>query len=790
MSEPEEEYAAIHNSCPSCTKVMDVSGAPPYSRFKCVHCGEMIRVRTQFHHFDIEREIGRGGMSRVLAAEDTNLGRRVALKILRARFSTDDSRLREFEREARITASMSHPNIVKVYSVGRDQGYYYIAMELVEGGSLEDRSNQGSISERRVLEWAEAIAGGLRAASKRGLIHRDIKPGNILLSSDGAPKIVDFGLAVFSDRQGGNDELWATPFYVAPEKLHGRPEDFRSDIYSLGATMFQLLAGQVPIDTDTTSISELKRLKQHIVSLEMMAPHVSVETCNLVDRMLLHDPEDRHGSYEELIQHIDLARRGLGKTELTGKLTVSLTVRAHKRREWLQWLGVSLVTAVALGFAVWLLRLQPDDVTGRPDLEELAAIDEGIISGRTATARYVEAREEMLRRRFGSARVAFEQLSDTPATRQPTRNWAIYYAGLCALLEGDLELAQESFAKLSREARDTEGSRLASFFLRVGNLLRQSSAVPSHSAGLAGAGQEKTALFAFGLHNYHKEKFAKAGDFLTEFRNLGPVPDHPWIDRLKPEADTYIAGVGRMTDLPRDSTAALQRARLSAIDTLLSNKSGLTSVEQRFLRNEKLRLGKLIASTSKKNRLGDARNQDPAADRKLIEAVTLELQPLVAELALQDAEAILADLEVGTKAGRKMLKDETQMWSFAAEFVSQIKEDLSGGYQGLVERKSGEPIEGRVTVDEGRMWLSVRNQNGTIRVALANVRIKSLLAMGEYFLRQTRDSNEYYARHQNLVAFAFCSGSTDWAKTEAEGLSREYPRFRLLWDRLQEYRKG
>ena len=129
------ETESTMNACPSCGEVIDVSACPPYSKVLCPACNTAIRVRTEFHHFSLKKQLGEGGMSRVFMANDTTLNRQVALKILNPDFSNDPKRCAQFEREARITAAISHPNVVKVFSVGHDQGHFFIAMELVPGGS-------------------------------------------------------------------------------------------------------------------------------------------------------------------------------------------------------------------------------------------------------------------------------------------------------------------------------------------------------------------------------------------------------------------------------------------------------------------------------------------------------------------------------------------------------------------------------------------------------------------------------------------------------------------------------
>mgnify|MGYP003576860938 CR=1 FL=1 len=198
-------------------------------------------------------------MGAVYRALDQGLSRYVALKLLRKEYNVRPEFVQQFRKEAAITASINHPHVVKVYSTGSDHGLLYITMELVDKGSLDDLMTlQGRIAESQVLDIGVQIAAGLNAALFKGLIHRDIKPGNILFANAQTAKIVDFGLAVLQAEAGKIDgEIWGTPYYVAPEKLDNQPEDFRSDMYSLGGTLFHALAGRPPLEAETASLVAL-----------------------------------------------------------------------------------------------------------------------------------------------------------------------------------------------------------------------------------------------------------------------------------------------------------------------------------------------------------------------------------------------------------------------------------------------------------------------------------------------------------------------------------------------------
>jgi eukaryotic-like serine/threonine-protein kinase len=260
--------------------------------------------------------LGAGGMGTVYKARDGQLERFVALKLLHQDLGSEANHDAQLQQEARIAASVNHPNVVQIFSLGTDHGRFYVVMELIDHGSLDDlMESQGTVPEHQVLDIGIQIARGLRAAHRKGLIHRDVKPANILFVDEQAAKIGDFGLAAFATQQSLQTEsdcvVWGTPPYVAPERLCNQPEDVRSDIYSLGATLFHAVAGKPPIDSSTTSAAELLELKQHPSELRAVAPDVSKPTARVLQRMIAPDPKERFSSYDELLAELDAARRAL-----------------------------------------------------------------------------------------------------------------------------------------------------------------------------------------------------------------------------------------------------------------------------------------------------------------------------------------------------------------------------------------------------------------------------------------------------------------------------------------------
>jgi serine/threonine protein kinase len=279
-------------------------------------CGRKHLLQRTFDHFVPVETLGIGGMGTVYKARDTQLERFVALKLLRKDLSSEADHDAQLQQEARIAASVNHPNVVQIFGLGTAHGRFYVVMELLDHGSLDDlMESQRRLPEHQVLDIGIQIARGLRAAHRKGLIHRDVKPANILFVDEQAAKIGDFGLAAFATQQsqsaGTDNMVWGTPAYVAPERLCNQPEDVRSDIYSLGATLFHAVAGKPPIESSTNSATELHELKQRPAELRAIAPNVSALTARVFQRMIAPDPKQRFSFYDDVLAELDAARRAL-----------------------------------------------------------------------------------------------------------------------------------------------------------------------------------------------------------------------------------------------------------------------------------------------------------------------------------------------------------------------------------------------------------------------------------------------------------------------------------------------
>ncbi len=271
-------------------------------------------VGQAFGNYQLERELGQGGMGTVYLAQDSGLHRQVALKILRSDLGDDPSFAKKFLEEVEVTASLAHPNIIRVFTLGEQDGRLYLVMEHLDQPSLENRmENQAKVSERDVLEIGIGIASALQFAHEEtGLIHRDIKPGNILFGRGNIPKLADFGLAAGArSAQGQQDEIWGTPYYVSPERLLREPEDIRSDIYSLGATLYHAIAGRPPFEAETAEEVAKRHISDRPPPLRSLCPEAQEQTVITLDKCLAKKTDNRWASYTELVSQLADALRRL-----------------------------------------------------------------------------------------------------------------------------------------------------------------------------------------------------------------------------------------------------------------------------------------------------------------------------------------------------------------------------------------------------------------------------------------------------------------------------------------------
>jgi serine/threonine protein kinase len=263
--------------------------------------------------FELRSVVGSGGMGTVYRAWDTTLERMVAVKLMRKELLNDQKALESFYREARACARLNHTNIVHIYTFDEWEGQQYLVMELADHGSLDARIEKlRLLQELDMLDIGVKIASALDLALKHDLLHRDIKPGNILFNADHEPKLIDFGLARKADVEHEvEDVTWGTPYYVAPEKIKREPETFLSDMYSLGATLYHAMTGHVPFEAPTVEEVIIAQVQTPLTPPNLVVPEITQATSDALVKAMAKNPAERFLSYELFIMALEAARSQL-----------------------------------------------------------------------------------------------------------------------------------------------------------------------------------------------------------------------------------------------------------------------------------------------------------------------------------------------------------------------------------------------------------------------------------------------------------------------------------------------
>jgi predicted Ser/Thr protein kinase len=326
----------------------------------------MAQPKILSERYEIETTLGEGGMARVYRGTDGVLGRPVAIKVLADRYANDDTFVTRFRREAQAAAALNHPNVVSVFDTGDDGQAHYIVMEYVPGQTLADvLKREGPLDPDRAAGIAEDVATALQAAHERGLVHRDVKPGNVMIDPEGRTKVMDFGIAraAADDTLTQTGAVLGTAAYLSPEQARGDPVDARSDIYSLGAVLYEMLTGRPPFTGDSPVAIAYAHVNDPPDPPSAHRPGVPPELEAVTMRALAKDPNDRYGSAGEFRDALAAARGAGVSTEPIGAAAgdtavmpapgatapVSTEPVGPPRRA--SWLPLALIAAAVLAVA-------------------------------------------------------------------------------------------------------------------------------------------------------------------------------------------------------------------------------------------------------------------------------------------------------------------------------------------------------------------------------------------------------------------------------------------------------
>jgi Tol biopolymer transport system component len=330
---------------------------------------------TKLGRYEIRSKIGEGGMGEVYLARDPQLGRDVAIKVLPPSYSQDAERLHRFEQEACAASALNHPNILSIYDVGTHDGSSYIVSELLEGETLRQRLGVGGLVQRRVIDFALQIAHGLAAAHDKGIVHRDLKPDNIFITKDGRVKILDFGIAKLTQPDGNYSQteiptrrvdtdpgvVIGTVGYMSPEQVKGRTVDHRSDIFSFGAILYEMLSGRRAFHGESAAETMSAILKEDPPDLSETNQRISPALERLVNHCLEKNPEERFHSVSDLAFALEAIS---GTSPVSGETMTALTAlpartRIIKHLPWMVAAALLIAFLAMLPFAIAYFRSTP-----------------------------------------------------------------------------------------------------------------------------------------------------------------------------------------------------------------------------------------------------------------------------------------------------------------------------------------------------------------------------------------------------------------------------------------------
>ena len=340
-------------------------------------------IGSTVSHYKILEKLGEGGMGVVYVAEDTKLKRKVALKFLAKELTADDERKQRFIQEARAAAAIEHPHIAAIHDIDEADGNLFIAMEHVRGESLRDAIKQQNLSLRKSLELASQVADGLSAAHEQGVVHRDLKPENILVSEKGYAKIIDFGLAKLLEPlvQSGDSSdsqetaiklktkeglVMGTVAYMSPEQAKGKTVDARSDVFSYGAVLYEMLSGHSPFRRETLAESISAVLKETPAPVTVDSPELAPELQRILRKALAKDPNDRYQTMRDLRIDLRELRDGMTSTSVPAMVAPAATAQFP----WKSAAIVGIAVAVTLGGFLFLRDKGPAGIgaSGRPSV--------------------------------------------------------------------------------------------------------------------------------------------------------------------------------------------------------------------------------------------------------------------------------------------------------------------------------------------------------------------------------------------------------------------------------------
>ncbi|WP_424312315.1 serine/threonine protein kinase [Haloferula sp.] len=776
--------------CHACGSPMDVSELEPFTNVECPGCSKHTRVKREFGPYTLLRRHAIGGMSMVFVAQDNTLEREVVLKILSEEYSADEKRIAAFEEEARITASIGHPHVVRVFTTGRAFGRFFIAMEFVPGGHYEGHiREQGSIPEAEALPLMIQVVEGLSAAHQAGLIHRDIKPGNILIDGHGKAKIVDFGLALIT--QGGvaqAEEIWATPYYVPPETIEGLPEDFRSDVYAFGSTFYHALSGKPPCDEESMDTNRLRKAKRNIMPLEAVASWLSPATCAVIDRCMAHDSKKRFDSYEELIAALKSAQSQLGSVGSAPGVAERRKRGGSGSAEKLGLAFAGLLVLVAAGFAwKWIKEGNEEAAVIIDEAPEVLVSPDPVPStdggaGLRVASAYREASEALAMGRYERAREMFGEVRDDPDVMEPTGSWAACEAVAASYLDGRSEQARED-AKLAlehvRSAKDLPPG-IPKILENVLGRLPRAKPIEAPASFENGVGPRYLSWLLSGLKNWEQGMPENALPFFIALVEAPTTGNNAWLAPYAKIATDYISDYERLSKIEPESFDLVQLEYQALNDELHALRATLRT-------KGRARFNVRVWQEELKKRASQSTVPvvpTLAVDQQTVEGFPASIDEDLAACRFDEASNKLKSWEpVGDE---EELRREAMLTlaEAATTFLAELCERAAGREGVELLGRDGRRFEGIAGGDGSEVQLQV-SASDRESVAWAEIEPESLINLHRELSRSESSEIEKLRRHEEAIAFDLLAGDPERGREAAERLAEASEVFNRRWMKLQ-----
>ncbi len=700
-------------------------------------------------------------MSVIFIGWDTTLNRRVAIKVLNEEYCNDETRIQAFENEARLTAKVSHTNVVKIFAVDRAHGRFYLVMELLDGRSFEQiMGDRGALPEDEVLEIAIQIASGLKAAKRAGIIHRDVKPGNIHIAPEGRASLLDFGLALITqDGRAQAKEAWATPYYVPPEALERDIEDFRSDIYAFGATLYHGLAGCPPFESGTNSISSLRKAKKAIPKLCKVAPWISRNTGEIIDRMMAFNPDHRWSSYSKVMRALEQAQLTMSK-DFSPPTHIQTRIKRRRKKTIFSIISTVALILVSIGLATWQpsikIIVEPKAGSGSDNAqnEKPKLFNPNGENRPSLEKRWAEARQLTKSGNYEKASERFLSISRDPTVSGMEQVWTSLEASIANSLAGKPGAARRLISKsLSDLNALSEQHSQQERYRELCQLLERIEPPTTHNL----PDEPKTitdwmGTFAVALKLWGQSKWEEALPLLANVRGAELPDELSWFVIYQNIADVYLGDGQILARFKKIPTPKDEQETNRLIDKITKASRNLRSMG-RANYNLNARLTRLI-------QLRKEFQNSPVFTHSLTwKKLQAYLKNRGSSYRFDDIGALLQNPPEDAPS------EALWAWSYLQRNAAAFLNNITNHNNWITKKKNGEQITG-VSGDSTGLKL----EDGSV-VPWSEIKPENLL--------DKRPNKEAQA-----IAFAWFVGLNEQAEKMAEDLAGRNDEFKNTWQRI------